>query len=316
MRGNRVAVWVVVLLAGSCRQDPRPGKATRFPLAELRAAFVTHLPAEDAKAGERESAPVPPPEFFELVEYPAPLGNNVAYVTPVRSGPRRPAIVWIAGGFDWGIDDSSWQPQPRTNDQSAAAFRKAGIVLMRPSLRGANQNPGRKEYFLGEVDDILAAADYLASRADVDPSRIYLGGHSTGGTLALLAAESTARFRTVFAFGPAGNVAGYGGSVPFRRDQKDELRVRSPSGFLSTIVTPTFVIEGTDGNIGSFHFLRQASKGAPVHFVPLFGLTHFNGLALVSEVLSKKILADTGAEPAIALPDEEIDQLIVSWDGT
>jgi dienelactone hydrolase len=53
-------------------------------------------------------------------------------------------------------------------------------------LRGGNDNPGTKEAFLGEVDDILAAALYLARQESVDSNGIFLGGHGTGGTLVLL----------------------------------------------------------------------------------------------------------------------------------
>ena len=80
-------------------------------------------------------------------------------------------------------------PQGPLRAAITAAYRRAGIVMMYPSLRGGNDNPGRREGFLGEVDDILAAAEYLARESYVDPGRIYLGGHSTGGTLAMLAAE-------------------------------------------------------------------------------------------------------------------------------
>ena len=55
----------------------------------------------------------------------------------------------------------------------------------------------------------MAAADYLVRDSSVDPKRFYLGGHSTGGTLALLVAECTDRFRGVFSFGPVSDVSGY-----------------------------------------------------------------------------------------------------------
>ena len=52
---------------------------------------------------------------------------------------------------------------PRSNDQNATAYPKAGVVTYFPSLRGGNLNPGRGEGFLGEVDDIIAAGlhEYL-----------------------------------------------------------------------------------------------------------------------------------------------------------
>ena len=53
-------------------------------------------------------------------------------------------------------------------------------------------------------------ADYLAGQPYVDPERVYLGGHSTGGTLVMLVAASSDRSRAMFSFGPVEDVSGYG----------------------------------------------------------------------------------------------------------
>ena len=136
-----------------------------------------------------EPVPVPPARLFRLVHYASPIGNLAAYVSqPPASGTKHPAMIWIFGGFGNGIGETAWEAASPANDQSARAFREAGIVTMYPSLRGGNNNPGYPEGFYGEVDDVLAAADYLARQPFVDPRRLYLGGHSTGGTLALLVA--------------------------------------------------------------------------------------------------------------------------------
>jgi acetyl esterase/lipase len=42
--------------------------------------------------------------------------------------------------------------------------------------------------FYDEVDDVLAAARFLANQLGVDPTQLFLAGHSVGGTTALLAA--------------------------------------------------------------------------------------------------------------------------------
>jgi len=68
---------------------------------------------------------------------------------------------------------------------------------------------------LGEVDDVLDATTYLEKQPYVDSHRIYLGGHSTGGTLALLAAECSDRFRTVFSFALVEDVSVYGADSGF-----------------------------------------------------------------------------------------------------
>ncbi len=119
--------------------------------------------------------------------------------------------------------------------------------MMYPSLRGGNKNPGFIEGFYGEVDDVLGASEYLAKLDYVDPKRIYLGGHSTGGTLALLVAESTDRFRAVFAFGPVEDASDYGSKyLPFDISNRKEVDLRSPIKWLQAIRNPTFVFEGTE----------------------------------------------------------------------
>jgi dipeptidyl aminopeptidase/acylaminoacyl peptidase len=284
---------------------PTPGDAPKaMTLPALRKALKTTI-----GEGQRDDTPPPEPPAGELekVYYDAPLGKNVAYVTPVKPGARRAAIVWIHGGFNWGIDDSAWTSAPRANDQSAANFRKAGIAEMYPALRGGSQNPGHRECFLGEIDDVLAAAEFLAKRPDVDPQRIYLGGHSTGGLIALLAAESTPRFRAVFAFGPVADPRQYGKAscVPSGAPEA-ETKPRSALEFLSEIVTPTFVIDGANGNAAVFPMMQKRIATAPVSFLTIPNADHFDALAPACDVVAKAILADTGDKPAIHITADAI----------
>jgi hypothetical protein len=139
---------------------------------EARHGFQTKLVRRE-KVGE--APPAPPSNVLKLVHYRAPLGDNAAHISlaPI-DGKKHPAIIWIVGGFSNSIGDAAWAPSPQSNDQSASGFRGQGIVMMYPSLRGGNTNPGCKEGGYGEVDDVLAAAKYLASLNYVDASRIYL----------------------------------------------------------------------------------------------------------------------------------------------
>ena len=286
--------------AAPAKRAPDEAEPT-FELTRLRHGHRTEVFFEVSD----EPAPRPPPEIFERIDYPAPLGDNIAYVSPEREGERRPAIVWIAGGFDWGLGSHAWQPGPRHNDQSATVLREAGLILMLPSLRGSNGNPGRNECFLGEVDDVIAAARHLASRSDVDPDRIYLGGHSTGGTLALLVAASTNLFRGVVAFGPVSDPRNYGEDGCMSPSLEGmEARLRTPTEFLDQIETPTIVIEGIEGgNVGSFGPLEAARGNAPVRLVAVPGANHFDVLAPVSELVARAILErhDFGDPEAIEL---------------
>ena len=279
-------------------------------LSEARRNFHSKLlpPA----APDREPVEPAPKKLFLTTKYPAPAGKFAAYLSPdPKDGKRHPAIVWITGG-DCNSTGDVWSPAPRDNDQTAAAYRKAGIVMMFPSLRGGNDNPGTKEGFLGEVDDVLAAADFLARQPYVDPARIYLGGHSTGGTLALLVAESSNRFRGVFAFGPAAEARDYGVHnkfVPADLSLPQENKLRSPIAWLADIQTPTWVLEGTEGNIDALRDLAKASTNVQVHFVTIQGATHFATLAPTNELLAKKIVQDTGAPGGSSLTEEEVNRL-------
>ena len=55
-----------------------------------------------------------------------------AYVSPYgpEDGKKHPAIIWIVGGFSNSIGSVAWDPAPADDDQSAGAFRQAGILMM------------------------------------------------------------------------------------------------------------------------------------------------------------------------------------------
>lgn len=283
-------------------------EARQSSLPEARQAFTTTL-IRQQKANFPVAAP--PAKLFRVVNYQSPLGDMPAYVSvPPRDSQRHPAIIWVVGGFANSISPIAWRPSSRENDQSASAFWKAGVITMYPSLRGGNHNPGYVEAFYGEVDDVLAAADFLAKQDYVDPERIYLGGHSTGGTLALLVAESSSnRFRAVFAFGPVGNVAGYGqDTLPFQISDRREVELRSPSRWLDSIHNPTFVFEGTEqpSNIEELVSMSRRSRNPMIQFHPLNGATHFSTLAPMTALIAQKILSDGADSSGIAFSDTEI----------
>lgn len=261
---------------------------------EARKGFQTKLVRHE-KIGEEPDEP--PAGVLKLVTYRAPLGSNAAYVSLAPSkGGKHPAVIWLVGGFSNSISAIAWTPGPKDNDQSAAGFRDDGIVMMYPSLRGGNQNPGEIETFCGEVDDVIAAADFLASLDYVDPSRIYLGGHSTGGTLALLvAAASDERFRAVFALGPVEDVVGYGADVlPFDLSDPTEGKLRAPKLWLKDIHCPTYVFEGTKppSNIQSLKALKTRCTNPLITFTPVTGETHFSAIVPLVEKIGRAIALD------------------------
>jgi pimeloyl-ACP methyl ester carboxylesterase len=183
--------------------------------------------------------------------------------------------------------------------------------MMFPSLRGGNDNPGVKEGFFGEVDDVVAAAEFLGKQEYVDPKRVYLGGHSTGGTLVLLVAECSDRFRAAFSFGPVEDVSGYPPEyTPFDTSNPREVELRSPGRWLHSIRVPTFVFEGTDrGNIDSMQEMARASTNPQAHFLPVRGANHFSILAPVNRLIAEKVLRDDGLECNLAFTGDEVNKL-------
>lgn len=281
--------------------------AAESPL-EARHGFKTHLLREEKTGGEPEQ---PPNHVLDLVQYPAPLGKNAAYVgTDPKDGKKHPAIIWLVGGFGNSIGSIAWTPGPASNDQSASAFRDKGIITMYPSLRGGNENPGYNETFFGEVDDVLAAAKFLTTLPYVDASRIYLGGHSTGGTLVLLVAASAApgQFRAAFSLGPVNDVTGYGADVlPFDVTDSREGRLRAPQRFLGSIHCPTYIIEGMKppSNFGPLQILQDINRNPLLHFYPIPGQSHFTIIAPTVNDIARNILADDKTAPAFSYDHPE-----------
>jgi dienelactone hydrolase len=278
-------------------------------LSDARKGFRTKLLR---KEHEDEAPPEPPADLFRLVEYDAPVGKLAAYLSvKPKDNVRHPAILWVFGGFSNGIGETAWEKAKPENDQSASAFRESGLVMMYPSLRGGNKNPGFKENGYGEVDDLLAAADFLAKQDFVDPSRIYLGGHSTGGTLVLLTAQCTDRFRAVFCFGPNG--AWNYGNDKFTYDQSDprEVALRAPARWLESVRCPLFAFEGEQpsSNVAVIRWMAEHTKNPLLHFHPVPGHNHFSVLAPATRLIAAKVVRDTGPQTNIAFTADEIAKL-------
>ena len=241
--------------------DDPAGTTTSIPaapgptLTERRNGFRTRLIPRSL-----DRLPVPPQapaNRYERVQYTSPIGKLRAYVTPdPRDGTRHAAVLDCHGGFG-GVGDWLWEPPDYTQP-----FRDAGFVYMVPSWRGENDNPGDYEMFWGEVDDAVAALAYLRSLPYADPARIYVIGHSTGGTIALLLSLETNAVRAVFSLEGAPDVGrwleigGGPGFVPFDRTNPRELELRSARTMTSSVRVPTWWFYAEQGAFASDAPLR------------------------------------------------------------
>jgi acetyl esterase/lipase len=307
-----IPVWLLITALCGCSHRDRPLPPNTTNLLAARAGFVTKpLPNSYTTDG---TAPIPPSEFFRAVRYPSPAGQMFAYLSPDPGDSRKhPAVLWAHGGFG-GIDKWLWE---KTDQQDPGKFREAGIVVLCPSWRAENDNPGRFELFYGEVEDAAAAVKYLSQVPYVDPKRIYIAGHSTGGTITLLTAESVPTLRAAFSFGGCPDIQhlmessrgkGYN-NTPY--DWHDDLENywRSPINFVAYLHAPTFYFEGAS----SFYPAdarrmeqRAAEVKKPFSAFIVAGGTHFSILQPVSALVAKKILADTGPTCNIAFTQEEV----------
>jgi alpha/beta superfamily hydrolase len=280
------------------------GKRSSYAIA--RDSFKTNIVKK--RTNDNEIAD-PPEGLFDLVYFPSDVGGLAAYIScDPKDGQKHPLIIWLVGGWENAIGGHLWETPDWDNEQTASAYREAGILMMYPSFRGSNGNPGYHETMYGEINDIVSAYEYAATLPYVDPDRIYLGGHSTGGTRALLAAEYTDAFRAVIAFGPwisleGGNTDEY----TFDPNDEEELKMRSPIDWLYCITTPTFIIEGSEGNaydLDIFNSLAQYNSN--INVMSVDGKDHFNVLAPVNSILAQKILQDTGNKCNITLDDVKV----------
>jgi len=265
-------------------------------LPEARKGFETKLVRHKT---DGKSPVEPPSDAVRLVRYKSPAGELAAYVTRApEDGNRHPALIWLAGG---GCNTIG----PFWSDSGEVEHPE--LVTMIPSLRGGNDNPGFEEDYFGEVDDVLAAAEFLRQQTYVDPDRIYLGGQSTGGTLALLAAECSSAFRATFSFGPVNDVIAYGPqALHFDPTDPKEYQLRAPGRWLHSIRTPVFVLEGRESK--GFAALTAMSKdntNTKIRFFDVPGADHFTVMALKPAVVSK-ILQDVGPLCEIEFTAEEI----------
>lgn len=175
-------------------------------------------------------------------------------------GERPPLIVLIHGG-------------PTSSANSAlkldrAFFTSRGIAVVDVNYRGSNGygRPFRDALNGGwgkvDVDDAVAAAQYLAERGDVDPKRLAIRGGSAGGftTMACLAFRPEVFAAGISLFGIADLELIHEDTHKFESRYEEQLvapwgedrtiwRERSPIHSLDAIAAPLLLLQGLDDRV-------------------------------------------------------------------
>lgn len=198
------------------------------------------------------------------VEY----GRLHGYLSLPEGEGKRPGVVFLAGGFPGGGVDPRGLP-----------FTEAGAVVLYATYRGTDGNPGAVESFRGEVDDVLAAAEWLGKHERVD--RVYLVGHSTGGTLALLAAARSDKLAGVIAFGPAADACSYGAKeLRFDVTKPKECERRAPAKQKAKV--RAWIIEGE---------LGRADDAKKLGGIVVANADHFSVVEPVAALAARELMA-------------------------
>lgn len=146
------------------------------------------------------SAPAGAPYVAETVKVPSPIGftlGGTLTLPRARTG-KVPAVVTITGS---GLEDRDEAipgvPGYRPFYQIADTLGRRGIAVLRLDDRSYGASGGDATRATSEdfAADIRAALAYLRTRPEIDPTRLFLLGHSEGGLIApmIATAEPTLR---------------------------------------------------------------------------------------------------------------------------
>lgn len=153
------------------------------------------------------------------------------------------AVVFLHGGF--AFDQEDWD--------AAHSFIDSGYVLLMPMLRSENGNNGDFEMFGGEVDDAIAAGEYLKGLPEIDQDKIFLAGHSVGGSLAILVSEMKSPYKSVAALSGFAKlpdwIKKHEKIAPFDTNNSDEIRIRNPYLYVDSIKVPLYLFTESDNRL-------------------------------------------------------------------
>lgn len=205
-----------------------------------------------------------------------------------KTDERYPLLLFIPG--------AAWYRQEMYNSIPAyARLAERGVVVAAVQVRASTQ-----AHFPAQVEDVLDALHHLLEQAKlwhIDPQKVFLGGNSSGGHIALLTALSHAReladcpgmtLRGVVTMSAPTDMHLLGGKpsldlLGIGNLQEDAEKVNAAS--CATYITPdatippVLLLHGTEDEVVSpVHAFRlrdcMTKAGKDVELVPMQGVNH------------------------------------------
>jgi dipeptidyl aminopeptidase/acylaminoacyl peptidase len=115
---------------------------------------------------------------------------------PATSEKSQRAIIVLHGWAPEGVPGA-----PRVQD-TARKLSEQGYVALALSMRGWPPSTGRDDCGTQQPDDVVKAADWLATLPSVNADAIGVLGFSLGGQVALLAGARSSRIKAIVAYFP------------------------------------------------------------------------------------------------------------------
>lgn len=171
--------------------------------------------------------------------------NLQAWISKIPDDTKKyPAVVYAHGGF--AFDKEDWD--------NIKPYLDAGFIVMTPTFRGENGNPGNFEFLYGEVDDLINAGKYLANQKNIDSSKIFLAGHSCGGSLSMLVSLLPSPYSAIATFGASPDQEftfshGWEKDASFDLKNPKEIELRSPIDYIYCLHKPLYVYVGKDDTL-------------------------------------------------------------------
>lgn len=182
-------------------------------------------------AAQPQASPEPPPPYRveEVVVKSGEVKLEGTLTLPATPG-RHPAVALLTGSGAQNRDEELFGFKPFR--LIADHLTRAGVVVLRCDDRGVGGSSGSLQSVTSEdlAADALAAVGFLRARAEVDPARIGLLGHSEGGLLAVMAAARSKELGfIILVSGPAvkgETLMRAQGEAIYRAEGKSEAEVR------------------------------------------------------------------------------------------